>query len=131
MELVCGCFTAKPHPPLSAHRSVCSAEDTVVPAGGKALVSTGLSMTCPPGTYGRVAPRSGLAVKNFIDTGAGVVDEDYTGEVRVLLFNHSDQDFPGGQAEHVASRNVEAVSWRCVVRALPALRCAATRPQLT
>ena len=42
-----------------------------------------------------IAPRSGLAWKNFIDTGAGVVDEDYRGEVGVLLFNHSDVDFKG------------------------------------
>lgn len=35
-----------------------------------------------------VAPRSGLAVKNFIDTGAGVVDYDYRGNVGVVLFNH-------------------------------------------
>jgi len=32
------------------------------------------------GNYGRIAPRSGLAAKNFIDTGAGVVDPDYRGE---------------------------------------------------
>lgn len=44
---------------------------------------------------GRVAPRSGLASKHFIDTGAGVIDADYRGEVKVLLFNHSDVDFPG------------------------------------
>ena len=44
---------------------------------------------------GRVAPRSGLAAKHFIDTGAGVIDADYRGEVKVLLFNHSDVDFPG------------------------------------
>ena len=44
---------------------------------------------------GRVAPRSGLAAKHFIDTGAGVIDADYRGEVKVLLFNHSDADFPG------------------------------------
>lgn len=43
----------------------------------------------------RVAPRSGLAVKHFIDTGAGVIDEDYRGEVMVLLFNHGDKEFPG------------------------------------
>jgi len=42
-----------------------------------------------------VAPRSGLASKHFIDTGAGVIDADYRGEVKVLLFNHSDVDFPG------------------------------------
>ena len=34
-----------------------------------------------------------VAVKNFIDTGAGVIDEDYRGPVKVLLFNHSDVDF--------------------------------------
>lgn len=44
---------------------------------------------------GRIAPRSGLAAKHFIDTGAGVIDADYRGEVKVLLFNHSDVDFPG------------------------------------
>ena len=50
----------------------------------------------PHGTYGRVAPRSGLAAKHFIDTGAGVIDEDYRGNVMVLLFNHSSTDFAGG-----------------------------------
>ena len=44
---------------------------------------------------GRIAPRSGLAVKHFIDTGAGVIDADYRGQVKVLLFNHSDDDFKG------------------------------------
>lgn len=46
---------------------------------------------------GRIAPRSGLAAKNFIDTGAGVIDADYRGEVKVLLFNFSDEDFTGMQ----------------------------------
>jgi dUTP pyrophosphatase len=58
-------------------------------------VKTDISIRVPQGTYGRVAPRSGLASKNFIDTGAGVIDEDYRGNVGVLLFNHSDVDFPG------------------------------------
>ena len=49
----------------------------------------------PHGTYGRVAPRSGLAAKHFIDVGAGVIDEDYRGEVLVLLFNHAETDFKG------------------------------------
>ena len=47
------------------------------------------------GLDGRIAPRSGLAAKNFIDTGAGVIDADYRGEVKVLLFNHSEKDFEG------------------------------------
>lgn len=46
-------------------------------------------------TDGRIAPRSGLAVKSFIDTGAGVIDADYRGQVKVLLFNHSEADFEG------------------------------------
>ncbi len=44
----------------------------MVPARGKALVKTDLSVAIPEGTYARIAPRSGLAWKNFIDTGAGV-----------------------------------------------------------
>lgn len=52
-------------------------------------------MICVCLADGRVAPRSGLASKHFIDTGAGVIDADYRGEVKVLLFNHSDVDFPG------------------------------------
>lgn len=34
-------------------------------------------------------------MKNFIDTGAGVIDADYRGQVKILLFNHSDVDFEG------------------------------------
>lgn len=46
-----------------------SAVDAVVPSRGKALVDTGLKIELPEGCYGRIAPRSGLAVKNFIDVG--------------------------------------------------------------
>lgn len=41
----------------------------------------------PEGTYGRIAPRSGLAAKNGIDVGAGIVDRDFFGELKVVLFN--------------------------------------------
>jgi len=67
-----------------------------IPARGKALVDTGLSLAIPLGHYGRVAPRSGLASKHSIDTGAGVIDSDYRGPLMVLLFNYSDVDFEGG-----------------------------------
>jgi dUTPase len=53
--------------------SLYSAVEAVVPARGKALLSTDLSIAIPSGYYGRVAPRSGLAWKNSIDVGAGVI----------------------------------------------------------
>ena len=51
-----------------------------MPARGRKLISIGIAIAVPSGNYGRIAPRSGLAVKNGIDVGAGVVDEDYRGE---------------------------------------------------
>jgi dUTP pyrophosphatase len=78
--------------PGAAGYDICANEDTVVPAHGKAKISTGLSWMCPPNTYGRIAPRSGLSWKNSISVGAGVIDEDYRGEVCVILFNHGDVD---------------------------------------
>lgn len=67
-----------------------SAMDVCVPARGRVLVPTKMSIILPHGTYGRIAPRSGLALKHSIDVCAGVIDPGYTGEIRVLLANHSD-----------------------------------------
>ena len=53
----------------------------------------GLAISFPAGLYARIAPRSRLALKKFIDIGTDVVDGDYRGEVGVVLFNHGDQDF--------------------------------------
>lgn len=66
-------------------------------------MKTDLSIAIPSGTYARVAPRSGLAWKSFIDTGAGVIDEDYRGNVGVVLFNHGQTDFRGERAEQIAA----------------------------
>lgn len=79
----------------------------VVPKRGKALVGTGLAFGIPEGNYGRIAPRSGLAAKNSIDVGAGVIDSDYRGEVKVLLFNFSDVDFAFNQGDRIAQMIIE------------------------
>jgi len=55
--------------PQAAGYDLCSAHAAIVPAHGRAVVRTDLAIAVPPGCYGRVAPRSGLAVKHFIDTG--------------------------------------------------------------
>ncbi|XP_047537762.1 deoxyuridine 5'-triphosphate nucleotidohydrolase [Vanessa atalanta] len=86
-----------------------SAYDYKVPAKGKELVKTDLQIELPTGCYGRVAPRSGLAVKNFIDVGAGVIDEDYRGNVGVVLFNHSDQDFVVKKGDRIAQLICEVI----------------------
>lgn len=46
-----------------------SAYDYTIPARGKELIDTGIKVQLPEGCYGRIAPRSGLAVKHFIDVG--------------------------------------------------------------
>ena len=93
----------------SAGYDLASACDTVVPAHGKALVKTGLMMTIPDGTYGRIAPRSSLAWKHHIDVGAGVIDSDYRGEVGVVLFNHAATEYRVRKGERVAQLIVERI----------------------
>ncbi|KAJ7781545.1 dUTPase-like protein [Mycena metata] len=96
--------------PLSAGYDLYSAEKKIIPARGKALVDTQISIAVPAGTYGRVAPRSGLASKFMIDTGAGVIDADYRGVVFVLLFNHSEKDFQVEEGDRVAQLIIERIS---------------------
>jgi dUTP pyrophosphatase len=55
--------------------------------GERRLVSTGLAVEIPPGWYGRVAPRSGLAANRGIDMLGGVIDSDYRSELKVLMIN--------------------------------------------
>jgi dUTP pyrophosphatase len=51
------------------------------------LIRTGLAVAIPEGYYGRVAPRSGLAIQKGVDVLAGVIDADYRGEIGCLLHN--------------------------------------------
>ena len=86
-----------------------SCERTVVPPWGKALIRTGIALRLPNGTYGRIAPRSGLALKHSIAVGAGVIDQDYSGEVGVILFNHSGQDFTVNKGDRIAQLILEEI----------------------
>ena len=86
-------------------------KDIIIESMGKAKIPTGISVQLPHNTYGRVAPRSGLAWNKFIDVGAGVVDEDYRGEVQVILFNFS--------KENVIIKNGDKIAQFIVERIMP------------
>ena len=73
--------------PLSAGADLFCAESCTLAPGERRLIPTGIAIEIPVGYYGRVAPRSGLAVRNGLDVMAGVIDADYRGEVRVLVIN--------------------------------------------
>jgi dUTP pyrophosphatase len=76
---------------LSAGLDVCSIEDVELQPKSRGLARTGLAVAIPPGFYGRVAPRSGLAVKQGLDVLAGVIDSDYRGELCCVLYNTGDE----------------------------------------
>lgn len=59
--------------------------------------------------YGGIAPRSGIATKNGIDVGAGVIDSDYTGNVAVLLFNFGDKEFTIKKGDKIAQLICEQI----------------------
>jgi len=94
---------------LAAGYDLYSAYDYTVPSKGKAIVKTDIQIALPDGCYGRVAPRSGLAAKHFIDVGAGVIDQDYRGNVGVVMFNFSDSDFAVSKGDRVAQLVCERI----------------------
>ncbi|NXY20671.1 DUT protein, partial [Atrichornis clamosus] len=86
-----------------------SAYDCVIPPMEKAVVKTDIQIALPSGCYGRVAPRSGLAAKHFIDVGAGVIDEDYRGNVGVVLFNFGKETFEVKKGDRIAQLICERI----------------------
>ena len=63
----------------------------IPPKGGTYYLPLGIAFQIPKGHYGRLSPKSGLAIYRSIGVLAGVIDQDYTGEVFVLLINHDDK----------------------------------------
>lgn len=77
-------------------------EPDFVPAWGSYLVKTKIKIAIPPNLYGRIASRSGLALKHNIEVGAGVIDRSYRGEICVLLRNFSDYPYEIKKGDRVA-----------------------------
>ena len=103
------------HIPTKTHKDdagwdLYSNENAVVYPGDKMVVKTGIALGIPRGYYGRIAPRSGLAVKKGIDVLAGVVDAGYRNEIGVVLINHhTDNQFAITKGDRIAQIIFERV----------------------
>ena len=114
---VTGPFIPSYSHPGDAGADLKASKSSKVPARSKCLVPTGLRIALPEGHVGLIWPRSGLAVKRSIDCGAGVIDAQYRGEIKVLLFNHSDEDFsiePGDRIAQLLIQKVESIQFHPV-----------------
>lgn len=88
----------------SAGLDLHSIQAAVLEPGKWALVPTGLTITLPKDTEGQVRPRSGLAAKHGITVlnSPGTIDEDYRGEIKVILYNASDSTFSIEKGDRIA-----------------------------
>lgn len=86
-----------------------AAYDYNILAQERQLVQTDIQVKLPKGTYGRVAPRSGLALKYGIDILAGVIDEDYRGSIGVVVINTGKNDFSINKGDRIAQLILEKI----------------------
>jgi len=111
----------EPPIPLPAYQTAGSAgldlsadvdEPVVIAPGERRLVPTGLAMQLPPGHEGQVRPRSGLALKHGVTVlnAPGTIDEDFTGEVGIVLVNHGKEPFVVKRGDRIAQLVVAAVT---------------------
>jgi dUTP pyrophosphatase len=84
----------------------------VLAPGARRLVSTGLAIALPPGHEGQVRPRSGLALKHGVTclNSPGTIDEDYRGEVKVILVNHGQEPVTISSGDRIAQLVVAPVT---------------------
>lgn len=105
-----GALPPKKGSEFAAGYDLYSNEEKIIEQGDRSLICTGLQIAVPKGHYGRVAPRSGLACKFGIDIGAGVIDCDYRGKVKVLLINNGKEAFIVNKHERIAQLIIEKIS---------------------
>jgi dUTP pyrophosphatase len=72
--------------------------------GARAAVPTGIAIALPPGHEGQVRPRSGLAIKHGVTVlnAPGTIDEDYRGELQVLLVNLGSEPYVIQNGDRIA-----------------------------
>jgi len=94
---------------FSAGHDLYALEDILIPAQGQKLVGTGIAIGIPQGTYARIAPRSGLAYRKSIGIGGGVIDADYTGEVKLIMMNHGKKSYQVQEGDRIAQMIIEKI----------------------
>ncbi len=89
----------------------------VLERGAVALIPTGIAVALPSAHEGQVRPRSGLAAKHGVTVlnAPGTIDEDYRGEVKVLLVNHGPRAFTVVHGERIAQLVVARVEKPAVI----------------
>ena len=90
----------------------CTDEAVTIPAGGRAVIPTGIAIALPSPEYvALVFARSGLGIKHGItlSNGVGVIDSDYRGEIRVGLTNLSDKAYTVAPGDRIAQLAVMPV----------------------
>lgn len=82
-----------------------------IPPGDRAIVGTGIAIHLPRETEGQVRPRSGLAARHGVTVlnSPGTIDEDYRGEVKVILINHGAEPFRIESGDRIAQLVVQPV----------------------
>ena len=106
---------------LAAGLDIYSPIDCTIPSKEQKLISTGLRIQIPSGHYGHLCSKSGLAVQHHIHVGAGIIDSDYTGEIKVLLLNLGDNSFQISTGDAIVQLILEKISIPvlCQVNTLP------------
>ena len=97
--------------PYSAGLDLFSAEYKIIEPRDRARIRTDIAIKLPPGTYGRIAPRSGLAANHFIGVGGGVIDRDFIGGIECILFNHQNNPFQVTKGMRISQLIIEKISY--------------------
>lgn len=85
---------------------------------GRAIIPTGIAVAIPEGHYGKIEGRSGLAVRDGVAPLGGVIDADYRGEVKVILVNHSRNNWYAKPGDRIAQLVILPIATPGVVEVL-------------
>ena len=97
--------------PCSMGLDLFSAESKIIEPRDRVRIKTDIAIKLPPGTYGRIAPRSGLAANYFIGIEGGIIDPDFIGGIKCILFNHQNSPFQVTKGMRISQLIIEKISY--------------------